>query len=156
MATLTQILQYSMSLLGETQRKIGEKNAPTDFTINGRIFDTGGIPIADNFGNATLWTAGAGGLTTFSYLLFTTDAAVALEFTNTVPATDERALVYVAAGAFLCIPSQFMGGFASNTSRLDGAALVLGTDYNSINEIRVQRDVAASTGVATIRLVLIS
>lgn len=156
MATLQQIVQYSMSVLGETQRKIGEKNSPTDLTVNGQIWDSGGVPVADAFGQATLWQSGNGGLTSFAYLIFTSDVDVVLEVANTTPNPDERALFLVKGGTFLIIPSTSVGGYANNTSRLDGSALVLNTDYGLISEIRVQRDVADLAGNATVRLVLIS
>lgn len=155
MATLEQVVQYTISLTGEAQRRIGAKNTPTNLTVTGQVFDTGNVPLADGFAQLTLWQANQGGLATFAYLLFLCTADCWLEFANTVPATDERAIVRVPANAMLVIPSAFMGGYASNTSRLDGADLVLATDYNSINEIRVQSDVALLGGAGLARMMLI-
>jgi hypothetical protein len=155
MATLTEIIQLSLPILGETERKIGDKTEPISLTVNGQVFDTGNFPIADNYGNLVVWSAAQGGLASFSHLIFTATADVILEFANTTPNPDERALMNVAANTMLIIPSSVMGGYASNTSRLNGAAIVSGTGFNTINEIRVQRNVATGVGAATGRLVLI-
>lgn len=156
MATLEQIVQFSSTVIGETKRLIGEKNLPTDLTINGQIWDSGNFPIADNYSAATIWNGGEGGLSSFSYLIFLANADMWLEFANTVPATDENALIFVPANAMLVLPSAYMGGYANNTSRLDGAVLVAATDYGAINKIRVQNNTPAGAGTATCRLVLLN
>lgn len=156
MATLEQIIQFSLAVLGENTRKIGEKTSPTDLTVNGQVFDTGNVTVADNFGTATLWQANQGGMASFSYLILLTNADIYVELANTVPATDERLLFKVPANTICVLPSSVMGGFASNTSRLDGAVLVSATDYNLITDVKVQRDVADAVGDATVRLVLIN
>lgn len=157
MATLEQVVQFTISVLGETQRRIGQKTSPVEFTVGGAIFDTGNITVADAFGRANLWAVSQGGLTTFSYLIFTTNADIILELGNTVDAsTDARALFRIAANSFFVLPSAVMGGYTSDTSRLDGAVLVANTDYFNIDFVRVQRDVADLAGDALIRLVLIA
>lgn len=155
MATLTQLIQFTLPIIGEAVRHIGDKQTPTDLTVSGQVWDSGNFPVADAYTAATIWNGGDGGLTSFSYLIFIADSDMWLEFANTVPATDENALVFVPAGAMLVLPSAYMGGYANNTSRLDGAVLVAATDYNAINKIRVQNNVAAGAGTATCRLVLI-
>lgn len=144
-----------LALIGAKHRFVGDKNTPVTLTTTGVIHDDT-TTIADNFGNETLWTADDGNINNFSYLLVVTDADIVLELVNTTPATDERALLFVKANCPLLIPGQSFGGYASNTSRLDGAVLVLATDYNNINQIRAQRNVATGNGSANVRLVLIA
>lgn len=159
MATMTQVLQLSLAVLGENERKFGEKRSPSNFTVDGKVYDTGNIVVADNFGTAVLWdiTAGSnGGLSTgFDWLLFTTNADVFLELVNAVPATDERALIFVPANTYVILPSRYIGAVATNTSRLDGANMVEATDYDEITQIKVQRDEADGVGDATVRLMLV-
>jgi hypothetical protein len=155
MATLEQIVQFQTSVLGESTRRVGGKAVLTNFDVDGAVYDTGNIVVADNYGAKTLWTSPGGGITSFDWLLFTTNRDVYIELVNTVPATDERLLLKVLANSYLVLPSSVMGGYASNTSRLDGAALVSATDFNLITEIRVQRDAADLDGDASVRLVLI-
>lgn len=155
MATLEQIIQFQLSVLDESVRRIGEKSEPTDLTVTGQVFDTGNFPVTDNYGTAEIWAANQGGLASFAYLIFMANVAMTLEVANTTPNPDERALFRVPANAMLVLPSGTMGGYASNTTRLDGAANVLNTDYGTINSVRVQRDVADLAGDATCRLVLI-
>ncbi len=156
MATLTQTVQFSTTeILSEAIRHFGDKNLPTELTVNGQVWDSGNFPIADAYTAATIWSATNGGLASFSYLLFVADADMWLEIANTTPNPDERALIFVPANAMLILPSAYIGGYASNTSRLDGSALVAATDYNAIGEIRVQNNVAAGAGTTTCRLMLI-
>lgn len=157
MATLQQLVEYTITgLIGETSRKIGERQAPTLLTVNGQVWDSGNFPVADNFGQATIWQTGNGGLTAPSYIFILSTADLIVELANTTPNPDERMLFRVAANALCVIPSSIMGGYASNTSRLDGAALVSGTDYNTITEIRVQRDAATGAGAASVRIILLA
>lgn len=155
MATLEQIVQYTIAITGEAQRRFGAKTSPTNLTVTGQVFDTGNIPIADAFSQQTIWQTGNGGLATFAYLLFTCTVDCWLEIANTTPNPDERALIRVPANTVAVLPTAFMGGYASNTSRLDGADLVVVTDYNSITEIRVQSDVASLGGAGLARLMLV-
>lgn len=155
MATLQQVVQFTIALASEAQRRLGDKNIPTSLAVTGSVFDTGGVVIADNYGQAVLWQANQGGLASFAYALFIADQDCVLEFANTTPNPDERFLVTIKANAVLVLPSSVLGAYASNTTRLDGAALVAATDYNTINEIRVQRDAADLTADATVRLMLV-
>lgn len=154
-ATLNQIFEYMIAVTGESKRKFGDRALSTSRTMTGPVFDTGNIVIADNFGATTLWTSPGGGLVSFDQILFISDVDVFLELVNTVPATDERLVLQVQANSPLLIPSRYMGGHTSNTSRLDGANMVEATDYDEITEIRVQRNAASLAGAATVRLMLI-
>lgn len=155
MATLEQRLQYSLGVLSETVRRFGDKNTPITFTVDSTVFDIEAV-IADNFGNTTLWQSGQGGMTVFKFLIFTCDTEVILELANTTPSPDERMLFRIAAGSTIVLSSQIMGAYASDTSRLDGSALVSGTDFNNITQIRVQRDQPTGSGAATIRMMLVA
>lgn len=120
----------------------------------GVLFD--GIDIIpDASGQDTLWVTGQGGVDTFEYMFLLSDVDVYVEVANTTPDPDERALVFVKGGIPLVIPGGKMGGYASNTSRLDGSILVSGTDYDNITEIRVQNDALDGVGDATVRLLLL-
>lgn len=159
MATLTQIIQISLEMLAETERKFGDKRTPIELTVDGQVYDTGNVTIADNFGTAVLWDATAGsngGISSFDHLFFTSNADVWIELVNTVPATDERAYIFVPANTYLVLPSRYIGALATNTSRLDGANLVEATDFDEITQIKVQRDEADGVGDATVRLMLVN
>lgn len=156
--SLEVIQQFKMTgLVGTRPRYFGDKTQPVLPTVAGAVFDET-FTLADNFGNQTLWSSGVsnGNFTAFQYMLVLCDADIVLEIANTVPANDERALIFVKANTIMVIPGQSFGAYASATSRLDGAALVLATDYNNINEIRAQRNVAAGGGAANVRLALIN
>ena len=155
MATLEQIFQYTIGVVGEVKRQFGDRANTANLTVVGPTFDTGNIVIADNFGAKVLWQTDQGGMTSFEYLVFLSDKDVILEFANTAPNPDERALFTVKANALCVIPSSVMGGYASNTTRLDGASMVAGTDFNTITEIRVQRNASDLSGDATVRLMLV-
>ncbi len=143
------------SSLGKVLQSLGDRFIRTTITPTlGIVFDVGDV-IADNFGQDTLWTTGQGGIDTFEYLFFLSDVDVYLEVANTDTSPDERFLVLVRGGIPLVIPGGLMGGYGSDTSRLDGSVLVLSTDYDNITEIRVQRDEAEGVGDATVRLMLV-
>lgn len=156
MAILEQIVQFSTILSGDSSlQRFGDKHDATDLTVTGQVFDSGNIPLADNFTAITLWQANQGGMASFNYLLFHSTVPCWLEIANTTPNPDERALIFVPANGVAVIPSPNMGGYASNTTRLDGADLVLATDYNAISEIRVQSDNADLAGDGLVRLMLV-
>lgn len=155
MATLEQRIQFTMAVQNEVLRRFGDRNTPIEFTVDSKVFDVE-TTVAANYGTATLWTAGNGGISTFDFLLFSSDQDLVIELVNTTPNPDERMLVKCRANSIIVLPSQIMGAYASNTTRLDGAALVSGTDYNSINQILVQRDAATGQATATCRLMLVA
>lgn len=154
MATLEQLFQFHLDIL-QGKMDFGDKRTPVNRTVDGKVFDTGSQVIADNFGNATIWQTTQGGLAGFDHLLFWCDVDVFLELANTTPNPDERAIIFVPGGTLVSLPSRYIAGYASNTSRLDGANMVEATDYDDILEIRIQRDEADAVGDATYRLVLI-
>ena len=120
----------------------------------GVLFDSLDI-IADDTTDETLWVTGQGGIDTFEYLFFLSDVDIYIELANVDTSPDERLLLFVKGGIPLMLPSGVMGGFASDTSRLDGNVLVSGTDYDNITLIRVQNDAAEGAGDAKVRLLLL-
>ena len=120
----------------------------------GVLFDTLEI-IPDDTTVESLWVTGQGGIDTFEYLFFLSDVDVYIELANTTPSPDERLLLFVKGKIPLMLPGGKMGGFASDTSRLDGNVLVSATDYNNITAISVQNDAADGVGDATVRLLLL-
>ena len=136
-------------------RTIGDRFTRTTITPTlGVLFDVGEV-IPDDTTAEVLWVTGQGGIDTFEYLFFLSDVDVYVELANVDTSPDERLVLLVRAGIPLVIPSGVMGGFASDTSRLDSAALVSGTDYDNVTEISVQNDAADGVGDATIRLLLL-
>lgn len=154
--SISQLFELTIEgILGESKRKIGERTEPEEFTAS-QVWDSGNFTVADNYGQKTVWQTTNGVLTTPSWILVLSDQDIIVEIANTTPNPDERMLFKVPANRICSLPSSIMGGYASNTSRLDGAALVAATDYNDISEIRVQRDAADLAGDATVRIVLIA
>lgn len=153
--TLSLLFEMKMlGLIGTKYRYLGDKATPVSLTTTGVVHSDTFI-LADNYGAATLWTVGDGNISTFQYLIIESDADVVIELSNTTPANDERALLFVKANCPLVVPGQSFGAYASVTSRLDGAVLVAATDYGNINQIRAQRNAADLVGDANIRLTLI-
>lgn len=133
----------------------GDRFTPTTITPTlGVVYDATDV-IPDASGRDTLWVTEQGGINTFEYMFLLSDVDVYVELVNTTPDPDERAIVFVKGGVPLVVPGGLMGGHASNTTRLDGVALVLGTDYGNITVIRVQNDAEEGAGDATVRLILV-
>lgn len=154
--TLEVLYQLKMlALVGSRYRYIGDKNALVNPTVAGQIYEDT-FTLNDNYGNAILWTSGQGNITNFKYLVVVSDQDIILEVANTTPNPDERALFLVTANVPFILPAVNVGGYANNVSRLNGAAIVSGTGYNLINEIRAQRNVATGSGAANVRLSLIN
>jgi len=153
-ATLEIVHQITMDFLNG-DLDFGNRRTPVNMTVGGQVFDTGAVTIADNYTRDTLWETGDGGLDGFDMLLFISTYDVFIELTNTTPATDENVVLFVAANIPLILPSRYIAGYASGTSRLDGSAMVEDTDFGDITAIRVQRNAADAAGDASVRLVLI-
>jgi len=155
MATLELLEFFKVAILGSATKMLGDRRTPYEVTVVGTTYDVSNV-IADNYSTATIWTSGAGGVTTFKILLFMSDADVFIELANTVPVPDERAILFVRANTIVVLTGNMVGGYASDTSRLDGAVMVEATDFDDITEIRVQRNAEDAAGDATTRLVLIN
>lgn len=129
----------------------GSVSDAVTLTTSGSSYSTT-TTVADNFGNAVLWATGDGGITTFDYLYIESDADVFIELRND-NATDEFCLIKITAGHSLLLPGGLLGGYQT-TTRIDGAVLVAGTDYGSIDQIKAHNDAAEAAGDAVIKLVL--
>lgn len=156
MATLEQVIQLSITLTGEEKaRFFGDKSVPTDLTVTGQVFDSGGIQIVDDYTVKTLWAANQGGLASYSYLIYTSNVDTYLELANVALATDEHLILPCAAHGVLVIPGGTMGGYVSNTDRFDGNQLIAATDYQTVDQISAYNNAADLIGDATCRLVLV-
>lgn len=128
----------------------GDGNEPTPVTLsltNGTPTYTEKI-IADSYGVDILWTVGEGGRDTFQLAIIVSDKAVFVGRRNDA-GTDEFAVDHLHPN----IPFIFNDDlYANTTDVLDGAVLVDGTDFNQIDRIEVQRDVADGVGDAKVRL----
>jgi len=155
MATLSLLQAISLAVTGEAQKLVGDTQTPQTATVNGIVYDLT-FSLAAGFTAATLWETPDGQLTSFSYIVVLSDAEIVLELANTTPSPDARALFRLAANCVMVIPTGTLGAYSSDTSRLDGSALVLDTDYGTIKQIRAQRDVAGGGVAANIRLMLIA
>lgn len=131
--------------------KIGDKNVPIEITLANPVFSVENLTVADNFGTATPWTTGDGGLTTFSFGLILSNQDVWVELRNDDSGVPEFVQLFVKANVPTFLPAKVGGG---TTERLDGAVLVDNTDYADVNRIEVQRDAADGVGDATVDLYL--
>lgn len=115
-----------------------------------KYFAVSKATVADNYGAAILWTTGDGGFTTFSHGVLIADKDVFVEFRSD-NASPEYALLLIKAGCPMYFgPS--MG--AGTTERVDGAVLTDNTDFDTIDRIEVQRNVADAAGDAKVTLFL--
>jgi len=117
---------------------------------NGLGSSAEGKVIVDDFGEDVLWTAGGGGLDTYSHGFINSDVDLWVEL-RSVMGTPQFSLFLIKAGVQTAIPSEI--GFGT-TSVLDGAILVDATDYASVDSIEVHNDAAAAAGDATVSLYL--
>jgi hypothetical protein len=108
------------------------------------------VIVADNYGTVTLWTTTDGGLTTFTHGWIFSDQDVVVEL-RTDNVSPEYASIFVKANVLTAITAKTSG---NTTETLDGAILVDGTDFDDVDRIEVQRDVADAIGDATVDLIL--
>ncbi len=132
--------------------RIGNPNVDqtlTDLT-NGTAGVVEDVLVTDAFGVATLWVTPQAGITTYekAYIFSDVDLAVEIRTDNGTP---EFILMFIEANTLTPLPA-LLGG--NTTESIDGAILVQGTDYDNADQIRVQRDVAAAIGDATVTLYL--
>lgn len=105
--------------------------------------------IADNYGKDVLWTAGDGGKDTFELCIIVPSVAVFVELRNDA-STPDFVLMQLAANMPLLLTTDDMG-HATSTA-LDSAVLVEATDYDQVDRIEVNRDVADAVGDAIVKL----
>ncbi len=150
MATLTLTHKLTMTDT-DSIVEIGSLTTSNSITVtNGQIFRAENKTIADNFTADILWTTGEGGMNTFELGLIKSNVAVVMEL-RTDNSTAEFVLLNIPAN----VPVYFGAKVGGNTTEsLDGAILVDGTDFDDVDRIEVQRDVADVTGDATVDLYL--
>lgn len=126
----------------------GSRNDPETVTLSGAVFDTRQT-VADDYGVATLWASGDGGISTFEvgWLLSDQDLLVELRNDN---ATAEHVVLEVKAGMPLMLAGEQMDAVEA-APLSDG---VQTTVSDSVDRIRVQRNVADDEGDASVRLIL--
>lgn len=124
--------------------QIGSRTEPVEITVDGDRFDVART-VADNYNLETLWSSGDGGLTTFNFLWFESDADVLLEFKDGADVWTQQ----VKAGVPLVLSSE----------KVYASALVDTTEttpLGAINTINVQNNVADNEGDARVRLILVN
>jgi len=134
---------------GEDDPIISDRlTAKTFTTTNGVVLKVTGVTIADAFGEDVLWSKGDGGIDTFShaFIFSTQELFVELRTDNGTP---EYVLIRIPANVFAFLPG-VAGG--DTTESIDGADLTDGTDFDDVDQIRVQRDEADGEGDATVDL----
>lgn len=151
---LSVIQRFTATLADGTSFELGSLTTAQTITLtSGHKFETIKT-IADNYGYDAIWTKGDGGLDTFEVALIYSDADVVLEL-KTDNATPEYILLKIQGGVWhILLTSDDMGG--DTVASIDGAVTVDGTDYDQIQEISAQRDVADAAGDAIVHLVLLN
>jgi len=130
---------------------LGDISTPKEVSItNGLKYDVTAI-VEDDYGSEVLW-AQDGGTDTYEAALVYSDADVFLEFLTDA---DEYVLMKIQGGIWHLLTHDDMAGH-DTASRIDGSALVDGTDYDAVVQITALRDEADGQGDATIRLILLS
>jgi len=117
---------------------------------SGQQYTVEGKTIADDYGEDVLWATGDGGLDTFTHGFIKSDQDVFVEL-QTDNATPEYILLEVKANVLTPLPGKAGG---DDTESIDGSDLVDGTDYDDVDQIRVQRNAADAQGDATVSLYL--
>jgi hypothetical protein len=153
MSVTCKIFQHLELNVGGELKEAGSRTVAEEVTVDGYVFETRAA-VPDNYLDQILWTAGDGGIDDFDVLYVESDEDIFLELRNT-QATDEFVLLEVKAGVPLILRSDDVAGYQS-TTRLDDAELVEATDYDQVDRITAQRNVADDEGDATVRLLLIT
>ena len=106
--------------------------------------------LADNFTADIFWTKGEGGMDTFTHGFVFSNQDVVVEL-RTDKGTAEFVLLFIRANELTPLAVK-VGG--NTTESLDGLILVDGTDFDDVDRIEIQRDVADAVGDATVSLYL--
>lgn len=139
--------------VGGEDKEAGSRDTPKEISLDGEFFECRKV-VADDYNVETLWTTGDGGLATFDFLWFETDADVLLELRND-DTTDEFAVIEVKAGVpFVLAADDLLANDAGASDLTDGAQTAA-ADIDQIDRIAVQNNVANDAGDATVRLILI-
>lgn len=150
MANLNAIYQFILST--NSNLKIGSATTTVVLPLaTGEVFHSENVVLQDDYEKKRFWTAGDGGLTTFTAGVLVSSKNLFIEIRND-KGTPEYATIGVYADHPFIIPGAF-GGNASS-ARLDGDELVLGTDFGNTDEITLQSAIAAAGGDALVDLYL--
>jgi len=146
-------LKLRQALIVDGHVVLGDKVSDTPITLaNGQQFAVEGKVIADDYGEDVLWETGDGGMDTFSHGFIYSDKDVWLQMRNT-QGTPQYILRKIDANVL----TEITGTTGGSTSALiDGADLVEATDWDQVDQIRVQRDEADGEGDASVSLYLFS
>ncbi len=153
MATLSLTQHFTVTLNGKPLT-LGSLVTPQSITIGEGAFDTRKV-VDDNYVYEVLWATGDGGLDTFSFLWFESDADVLLELRND-DATDEFAIIEVKADIPFVLNSDDMLANDAGASDITDGTETAAAAIDQIDQIAVQNNVADAAGDATVRLVLFS
>lgn len=153
MSVTIKVFQHFEVSIGGELKEAGSRETAQEITAAGHVFEVR-AQVDDNYLDEVLWTTGDGNIDDFDFLWFESDADVFLELRNTM-SPDEFLLIEVKADIPLMLSSDNVGSYAT-TTRLDDAQLVEATDWDQVDQITVQNNVADEAGDATVRLVLIT
>ena len=131
----------------------GSEAVRKDVAIAGDTLLRSTVTVADNYNLETLWTSGDGGVSTFTHALILSDNDILVEL-RTDNGTPEFSLIQVKANC-----PTYIGGFSASgtaTALTDDTQSVEDTDFDSIDRIQAQRNVADAVGDATVTIVLLA
>ena len=153
MSVSIKVFQHFEINIGGELKEGGSRTAAEEISVDGHVFEVR-TQIDDNYLDEVLWTTGDGAVDDFDFLWFESDADVFLELRNT-RSPDEFLLFEVSADIPFMLSSDDVGAY-DTTTRIDDAQLVEATDFDQVDQITVQNNVADAAGDATVRLVLIT
>ncbi len=151
-ATIKLFQHFEVSLGGEL-KEAGSRTVAKEITVDGQVYEVRAV-VADNYLDEILWTSGDGNIDNFDFLWIESDKNVFVELRNT-QATDEFLLFEVKANIPFVLASDDVAGYQTAT-RFDDAALIEATDFDQVDRITVQNNVADAAGDANVRMILIT
>ena len=143
-----------LTIRHEVRNEAGHTLTPTTIfepvtlsLTNGTVYRTS-VVIPDAYGTDVVWQTGGGGFDSFELGLIVSNQDLALEFR-----TDAGTAGYATTLLKANVPYYFSPKLGTaNAATLDGDELVDDTDYNDVDRISVQRNVADNQGDALVRL----
>lgn len=119
---------------------------------DGQQYTVEGKTISDGNGEDILWTSGDGGMDEFTHGFIKSNQDLFVEL-RTDAGTPEYVLMELKANVLTQIPAK-VGG--DTTESIDGSSMEDGTDFDDVDQIRVQRNASGGQGDATVALYLFS
>ncbi len=148
MSVTLSVTQHITFTVGNEVKTFGSLTTPVEISLTtGLVHETRAV-VADDYAEQTLWTSGDGGLDTFEFLWFLSDADVLLEFAD-VAGTECFAIQVKANVPFILSYDDILVS--------DSAASIVTGDVatmKTINRILVHNNGAEAIGDATVHLVL--